>query len=284
MVTSIKTSEHYSNPELINRIKLGLQKMGKSAETVTLDDLVSVDEFHVRGPMATQEIIKLLQPQANARLIDLGSGLGGPARRFAATVGCHVTGVDLSSDYCHAARELSQWLNLDSKTDFVQENVTELTGQEDSRYDGAFSIHVAMNIEDRNAFYTQAARVLKTGARFVMYDLILGSEDAEVKYPMPWAIDATDSFLRTETQMLVELEQAGFSIESTRDDSPQALEFLKAGIEKMQQNTPPPLSLATILGPVAQQVFPNLAQNFMAGSLRVLAVSAIKQLNQNTRN
>ena len=77
--------------------------------------------------------------------------------------------------------------------------------------------------------------------------------------------------------MLGELEQAGFSIESTRDDSAQALEFLKARIAKMQQSTPPPLSLATILGPIAQQVIPNLAQNFKAGSLRVLAVSAIKR-------
>ena len=277
MVTSIKSSEHYCSPDLMNRITSGLQKMGKSAETVTMDDLVSVDEFHVRGPMATQEIIKLLQPQANARLIDLGSGLGGPARRFAATVGCHVTGVDLSSDYCHAARELSRWLNLDSKTDFIQGSVTELAGQEDSSYDGAYSIHVAMNIQDRNAFYTQAARVLKKGARFVMYDLILSSEDAEVKYPQPWAIDAADSFLKTETQMLADLKQAGFSIESTRDDSPQALEFLKALTTKMQQSSQPALSLATVLGPVVQKIIPKLAQNFMTDSLRVLAVSAIKQ-------
>jgi len=277
MVTSIKSNDHYCSPDLINRITSGLQKMGKSAETVTMDNLVSVDEFHVRGPMATQEIIKLLQPQANARLIDLGSGLGGPARRFAATVGCHVTGIDLSSDYCHAARKLSKWLNLDNKTDFIQGSVTELAGQENNSFDGAFSIHVAMNIQDRNAFYTEAARVLKSGARFVTYDLILSSEDAEVIYPQPWAVDAADSFLMTETQMLAELEQAGFAIESTRDDSPQALEFLKTAIAKMQQSTPPPLSLATILGPIAQQVIPNLAQNFKAGSLRVLAVSAIKR-------
>ena len=76
--------------------------------------------------------------------------------------------------------------------------------------------------------------------------------------------------------MLAELGQAGFSIESTRDDSPQALEFLQASIARMQQIEPPPLSLATVLGPVVQQIIPNLIQNFMAGSLRVLAVSVIK--------
>ncbi len=277
MSTSSKSSDHYCSPDLIDRITSGLQKMGKSVATVTMDDLVGVDEFHVRGPMATREIVKLLDPRPDARVIDLGSGLGGPARRFAATIGCHVTGVDLSRDYCHAARTLSKWLNLDSKTDFVQGSVTELAGQEDSSFDGAFSIHVAMNIQDRNAFYTEAARVLKSGARFVMYDLILSSADAEVKYPQPWAIDAADSFLMTETQMLAELGQAGFSIESTRDDSPQALEFLKETVARVQRNGQPPLSLATVLGPVVQQIMPNLVQNFIAGSLRVLAVSAIKR-------
>ena len=205
MITPAKGSEHYCSPDLIERITSGLQKMGKSTETVTIDDLAGVDEFHLRGPKATQEIIDLLQAQADSRLIDLGSGLGGPARRIVATVGCHVTGVDLSSDYCKTARELSKWLKLDSKTDFVQGSVTELVGQEDGSFDGAFSIHVAMNIQDREAFYTQAARVLKAGARFVMYDLILGSENAQVKYPQPWAIDAADSFLVTDAHRRAEL-------------------------------------------------------------------------------
>jgi ubiquinone/menaquinone biosynthesis C-methylase UbiE len=277
MVTPDKISEHYCSPDLINRITSGLQKMGKSIDTVTIDDLASVDEFHLRGPKATLEIIELLQPQADSRLIDLGSGLGGPARRFAANIGCHVTGVDLSSDYCNTARELSKWLHLDSKTDFVEGSVTELAGSKDSSFDGAFSIHVAMNIRDRNAFYTHVARVLKTGARFVMYDVILGDKDTKVKYPQPWAVDVAESFLLTAVQMLAELEQAGFSIETTRDDSLQALEFLKTRVTKMHQRGSPPLSLATVLGPVVQQIMPNLIQNFIAGSLRLLAVSAIKQ-------
>ena len=155
MSTPTKSNKHYSNPDLISHITAGLQSIGISPETVTMDDLVSVDEFHVRGAMATQEIINLLQPQSNARLIDLGSGLGGPARRVAATTGCHVTGVDLSADYCYAARNISQWLDLDDKTDFIQASVTDLAGIQDNSFDGAFSIHLAMNIKDRNAFYSE---------------------------------------------------------------------------------------------------------------------------------
>ena len=62
MSTSSKSSDHYCSPDLIDRITSGLQKMGKSVATVTMDDLVGVDEFHVRGPMATREIVKLLDP------------------------------------------------------------------------------------------------------------------------------------------------------------------------------------------------------------------------------
>ena len=159
--------------------------------------------------------------------------------------------------------------------------MTELTGHESNSYDGAYSIHVAMNIEDRKAFYSEAARVLKSGARFVMYDITLASENEEVIYPMPWASGAEQSFLKTESQMLTELEGAGFIIESTHDDSKQALEFLQAGIAKIQQEGPPPLSLANVLGSVMQQALPNLTQHIAARKLRVLTVSAIKTLLNN---
>lgn len=275
MTAFIQSNEHYCNPELLNRINSGLMKMGKSTDAITIDDVMGVDEFHVKGAKATHELMKLLQPKAGSRLIDLGSGLGGPARRFAKTTGCHVTGVDLSDDYCLVAQQLSLWLGLDDKTDFIKGNVTELVEHENSHYDGAYSIHVAMNIEDRTAFYREASRVLKSGARFVSYDLILTSENSEVSYPMPWASKAENSFLKTESEMLNELTLAGFTIESTHDDSPQALEFLRESIAKIQQEGPAPLSLATVLGPVMQQALPNLMRQIATGNLRVLAVSAI---------
>jgi len=276
MTTSMKSDKHYCNSELIDQISSGLKQMGKSTHALTIDDFMGVDEFHVKGAKATHELIKLLQPKADSKLIDLGSGLGGPARRFADITGCHVTGVDLSGDFCSAAQQLSQWIGMDDNTDFIQGSVTDLAEHHNNHYDGAYSIHVAMNIEDRHAFYSEAARVLKSGARFVNYDIVLANGHEDVSFPMPWSHDAESSFLKTETQMLLDLEQAGFTIESTHDDSSHALEFLQTTLAKVQQEGPAPLSLVTVIGPVARQALPNLTQHIAAGKLRVLTVSAIK--------
>jgi len=277
MNTDIQNNDHYKSPDLISHIKVGLKKLGISSKNVSIDDLAAVDEFHLRGPMATKDIIELLQPDVDSHLIDLGSGLGGPARRFATSVGCHVTGVDLSQDYCDAAKELSHWVNLGDKTKFVRGNVTHLEDHSDASYDGAFSVHVGMNIQDRSAFYREAFRVLKNETRFVLYDIVLSHKNATVKYPQPWALQASDSFLLTEQQMVAELEQAGFSIETVRDDTSLAIEFLRANIARAQQHDGPlPLSLGTILGPVVKQIFPTLAENLTTNNLRLIAVSVTK--------
>lgn len=277
MTTETKNNDHYLCPDLISRIAAGLQMQGKSTDNLSIDDLAAVDEFHLRGPMATNDIIELLQPKADSHLIDLGSGLGGPARRFAAAIGCRVTGVDLSEDYCAAARELSRWLDLDGKTNFVHGDVTRLVGHDNAIYDGAFSIHVGMNIPDRSTFYQEACRVLKNEARFVLYDIVIKQENVTVKYPQPWALQASDSHLVTETQMVSALKKAGLSIETVRDDTSLAIEFLQTSITKAQQlDKPSPLSLGTLLGPVFKEILPNLAENLLTQNLRLVAVTAKK--------
>ncbi len=77
----IKT--HYASPGLYERIVHGLKAIGKSPASVDLDDLAALDEFHLRGPAATRELIELLDVGEDPHVLDVGSGLGGPARRRA---------------------------------------------------------------------------------------------------------------------------------------------------------------------------------------------------------
>jgi hypothetical protein len=134
-----------------------------------------------------------------------------------------------------------------------------------------------MNILNRNAFYREAFRVLKSETRFVLYDIVLNQENAAVRYPQPWALQASDSFLLTEKQMVTALEQSGFAIESVQDDTSLAIEFLKSGIARAQNiDGPLPLSPGTVLGPIVKQIFPLLAENLIEKRLRLVAVSATK--------
>lgn len=59
-------------------------------------DLAPVDEFHIRGRSATMEIAEALRLTPDSHVLDLGSGLGGPARTLAELTGCTVTGIDLT--------------------------------------------------------------------------------------------------------------------------------------------------------------------------------------------
>ncbi len=106
---------HYASPGLYERVVQGLEAIGKSPASVDIDDVAALDEFHLRGPAATRELIEILDVGADSHVLDVGSGLGGPARRLAKTTGCRVTGIDLSEDYCTVGNKLTGSLGLSER-------------------------------------------------------------------------------------------------------------------------------------------------------------------------
>jgi cyclopropane fatty-acyl-phospholipid synthase-like methyltransferase len=64
--------------------------------------------------------------RSDSHVLDIGSGLGGPARALAETYGCRVTGVDLTEAFCAAAKVLSDWLDLGGRVAFEQGDATDL--------------------------------------------------------------------------------------------------------------------------------------------------------------
>ena len=84
-----------------------------------VDDLAGVDEFHSRGREATLELAELLPPAIDTELLDIGSGLGGPARFLAATRGYRVVGIDLTPEYVDVADELTRRCGLADRARFL---------------------------------------------------------------------------------------------------------------------------------------------------------------------
>ena len=111
-------------------------------------DLAAVDEFHIRGRRATLEIIEALGLTADSHVLDLGSGLGGPARTLAEVTGCTVTGVDLAPEFCQVAAAFSEWTGLSGRTRFHVGDAT-ATGLPDESLDAAMTVHVGMNIPEQ---------------------------------------------------------------------------------------------------------------------------------------
>jgi ubiquinone/menaquinone biosynthesis C-methylase UbiE len=177
-----RVASHYSeNLELSDVIAQNLQSVGKDLNKLTTADLATVDEFHIRGRKATLELAAQMNLNPDSHVLDIGSGLGGPARTVAETYGCKVTGIDLTQAFCSAAAAMSDWVGLGKRVSFKQGDATNLPFG-NKTFDAAMTIHVAMNIAAKGKVYSEALRVLKPGGIFAVYDVLQG-EGGEVLYP-----------------------------------------------------------------------------------------------------
>ncbi|MEP9348635.1 methyltransferase domain-containing protein [Xanthobacter sp. KR7-225] len=265
-------ARHYqTGGDLVRAIADALRTAGKDPARITAADLAGVDEFHVRGRAATLELAGFLRLDAGSRLLDIGSGLGGPARAMAEACGCHVTGIDLTPAYCAAATALSAWVGLADRVDFSAGDATALPFA-DAAFDAAMTIHVAMNIAAKDRMYAEARRVLKPGGRFVAYDILQG-EGGEVLYPVPWARTAAISHLATPGAMAALLEGAGFTLLETHDSTAAGqlwFERLAARGSGRAAADGPALTPALLLGDDFAQMARNQVANLRERRIRTV--------------
>lgn len=259
----------YSGPgSLVAAIGSALEAAGLNRATLRPADLAPIDEFHIRGRAASLEIVTALGLTADAHVLDLGSGLGGPARTVAEVTGCHVTGIDLTPEFCAVATALSEWTGLSERTRFQVGDAT-ATGLADAAVDAALTVHVAMNIADKAGLYAEAFRVLRPGGRFVVYDVLHG-EGGEVRYPVPWAKDASTSFLATPTDMRALLTGAGFAVSSEVDSSDESLVWFQQMRARIERDGPPPVTFAAFLGAAFGQMASNQVANLAERRIRTV--------------
>ena len=152
MSTETKVAGHYGRGQLEEVILAAVARDGKDPEKLTAVDLAAVDEFHVGGLEMTQELGKQMELRAGLRLLDVGSGIGGPARYFAAEHGCRVTGIDLTEEFVRVAGSLTRRTKLDGLAEFRQASALELPFERDT-FDRAYMIHVGMNIADKAGIF-----------------------------------------------------------------------------------------------------------------------------------
>ena len=256
---------HYRATGLTERLKTALLSLGPAHQQLKPEQLAGLDQFHTRGLAATAELAKLSGVTADMTVLDVGSGVGGPARFLAATCGCRVTGIDLSEPFVEGARYLTERTGLSGKVSFQAGSALEMPF-EAGRFDAALLQHVAMNIEDRAQLYREIRRVLKPGGRFATYDVVATS--AEPHYPVPWARTPATSFLLTATATGAAIEAAGFRALTVRDDS----ELAKAWVIQLRASTPPPspsLNLGVVMGPDFPQLAANLGRNIAEGRVGI---------------
>ena len=214
---------HYSSGRLEAAIDQALSMSGKDVEVLQPEDLSAFEDFHTLGRAATIELAELARIGSGEHVLDVGSGIGGPARLLARRFGAVVTGVDLTPEFCEVANSLSRRTGLGQQTSFQVADALALPFP-DEAFDVVWTQHVAMNIQDKTAFYTELRRVARTGGRLGLFDLVAGPVD-EAHYPVPWATEASISFLEPATAIRDHLTTAGFEVTVWNDLSERAKEY-----------------------------------------------------------
>lgn len=256
--------EHYGPSGLVGRLKAALAGFGPEDQLLEPRQLAGLDQFHTRGLAATAELATLAGISDQTVVLDVGSGIGGPARFLAANFGCRVTGVDLSEPFVDAARYLTERTGQADRVTFEVGSALQLP-LADASSDAVLLQHVAMNIADRAGLYREIHRVLRAGGTFATYDVVRC--DGDPHYPVPWARTPATSFLLSDAATCEAIEAAGFVPVVVEDSTAAA----KTWAQELMANGPPPMPhLGVVMGSGFPELTGNLARNLLEDRIGIL--------------
>jgi ubiquinone/menaquinone biosynthesis C-methylase UbiE len=268
-------NKQYGIGEIWQKIETGLKLAGKDINSLTVDDLAPIDEFHTRGRAATREVAEMANLKASDLVLDVGCGLGGTARYLSEHYKCHVKGIDLTKEYILAGTKLTTFANQDDRVELVYGSALDLP-YEDERFDIVWTQHVQMNIADKHRFYSEIARVLKPGGRFMFHDVFLSSGETPL-YPVPWAEDESMSAMITEAEARSIIEETRLKVDQWIGKGQESVNFFKRVLTRIEAKGYPPLGIHLLLGDSAEDKFRNYARNLSESRLSVVVGMAHKK-------
>jgi len=211
-------NQQYGLQNLSERILAAIENAGLSLAELTQDDLAMMDQLHNGGQEATRKLAAMAGFKAGMKVLDIGSGLGGPARTLCVDLDVEVSGIDLTAEYVAAAQMLTEGMALDGKVKFQQGSALDLPF-EDASFDAAITQNALMNIEDKHTVISEAYRVLRPGATLAL-GVILAGPNPGLQFPCFWADSPEISFLPTPEAFQKTLSAAGFDQVAWEDVTP----------------------------------------------------------------
>ena len=251
---------HYGQPGLAVAILAALRAAGLDADALTPDALAPLDHFHTGGLAATLALRRLAALSPGSRVLDVGGGIGGPARTLAREADCHVTVLDLTEAFCRVGAMLTARTGLTGRVTFGHGSALDLPFA-DGSFDAVWMQNAGMNIADKGRLFAEVARVLRPGGRVALQEVTAGPVQPP-HYPVPWARDASLSYLLPAADLRALLAAAGFREVAWQEAAPAPPAPGAGGLVPL---------LAVLWGEAAwQQMSANARRNEVEGRTRLI--------------
>lgn len=268
-------NKHYGFGGIMEKIEAGLDLSGKGLESLSVDDLAPIDEFHTRGRESTLEVAELASIRASDLVLDVGCGLGGTARHLAERYRCQVVGIDLTEEYISVGRRLTDLVGLSDQVELRRGSALAIPYPAEW-FDLAWTEHVQMNIADKSRFYEEISRVLKPGGRLLFHDIFRGLGGAPF-YPTPWAEDESISYLATEKKVRAVMSQVGLEIDQWIVKVRESIDFFERFAAQLEADGPPPIGIHLLMGDNARDKLQNYVRNLSEHRVSVVLGMAQKR-------
>jgi len=259
-----RVEQHYARRDLEKTILDALVAAGKDLDRLTSADLAPVDEFHTGGREATIEFAVQLAFEPGTHVLDVGCGIGGASRFLAEQYGCRVTGIDITSDFIRVAEALARRIGLGERVTYRRASALALPF-EPGAFDGAYMMHVGMNIADKPKLFAEVRRVLKGGGVFGVYDVV-HTGNGELGFPLPCALTPDISFVAGLPDYRQALAAAGFEITHERNRLDVARAFFRREMARAATDGPAPLGIHILLKE-PPRILANVVNQFENGVL-----------------
>ncbi len=245
-----------------------LQRAGINTEALTRDDLAPLDELHAGGREATRALATFAGLHAGLCLLDVGSGIGGPARTLAAEFGCQVIGIDLTEAFCQAAEMLTTRVGLSDRVTFRHASALDLPF-EDGAFDVVWTQNILMNIEDKPGLLRECYRVLRPGGRLVIATIMAG-EVSGLHFPVMWASHPAVNFLMRPDAFRPLVVSTGFKEVAWEDLTQRELEISRSREAMATEQALPPLGAHVIFAEDFREKLANNLRNVEEGRMRTI--------------
>ncbi len=265
--------EHYAHDGIAPAILTALHEAGKDPDSITAQDLTPVDQLHSRGKDATLELARLAGMTPEMRVLDVGGGLGGPARTLATEIGCSVEVLDVTEEFCRAGDILTTRTGLGDLVTFRHASALDMP-HPDASFDTVWMQHSSMNIADKERLYAEIHRVLRPAGHLALHEIMAGVV-APIHFPVPWARGPEISFLRPPEELRALITGIGFEESAWIDETASALQWFRERLAAADAASGelPPLGLHLVLGADLGQMFQNLARSLQEN--RVVVVQGV---------